>query len=252
MPIDNSTEEENLQDSPGETTPQTVVEPEKVDDKDGDEDPKIVRYKEQLHGRELQAQAAQEIALKAEAKAIKFATERVEQDNDYLVWLYDEDPEFADKVAQNFWVKDAKAAIAKIEAARNGNIVRSEPALNPEKLYEEWEKRWEAKQTEKQIAATVDDAFSKLSKDEKELAKSKFDSLRGWKAINQNEALELVELALYAVNKTKRSDDKDKAIANLSSTTLGSTTSDRPTASKKSVAGSKELAESMWLWHLYK
>jgi hypothetical protein len=101
MPIDNLTEEENQkQDSLVETTPQTA-DPAK-DDKNGEEDPTITRYKEQLHGRELQAQKAEEKAIAAEQKAIRFATEKVETDNDYLIALYDEDPELADKVAKNF------------------------------------------------------------------------------------------------------------------------------------------------------
>lgn len=98
--------------------------------------------------------------------------------------------------------------------------MRSEPSLNPDQLYEEWEKRWEAKQTEKQITSTIEEAFSKLSKEDKDLAKAKFDKLRGDKKVTKDEALELAELALYTVNKTKKSDDKDKAIANLSSTSL--------------------------------
>jgi len=235
MWIDNSTEEENkVSDPHNETTP--------PEDGWKAEDPKEVRYKEQLEGRRLQAEKAEEKAAKLETMFIKTATDKVEQNNDYLLELYAEDPELADKVAKHFWVKSAKEAIAKINAVKNWVPLEKETqTIDPEKLYKEWEDR----QAKKEAVKSAEKVFEWLDKDEKSQAKEMFKELTDGKDLPLARLEEIAEMSVYYVTKNST---KDWKIAKLASTALWW----KGTTSNTSATNSwEELAKAMWLGHLY-
>lgn len=239
---------DNLEDKNNLDNEDPIIDTPRENPAEDAEDPKVKRYKEQLKGRELQTKEAIDKASRFEEKLINKSVKEVEANNDYLLELYEEDPELAQKVAGKFG-KNIDDAISIIKAARWEDVSlqkKAEPALDEEELFKKWEAKLELKNT----LGKVSKQFETLPEDLRGEAQKKFDSLVGGRNLSASEITEIAEMAsLYVQKDIFRSEAKDKAILGLSSTSLSRNNN---SASSNTVAWAAELAEAMGLWHLYK
>lgn len=203
-------------------------------------DQKEKRHLEQLKGREKQV-------AHYETLLVETAVERVEQDNEYFLELFEKDPTIAEKVAKQFGVT-AKEAIDKINAAKGTIKPMEKEPINKEELFKEWEKL----QEQKNAIAAANKQFESLEPAQKEVAQKTFESLTAGKNLSAKELSEIAEMtSLYVRRDELQSDAKDKAIASLSSTSLSRGGGDSPSA-RKEVPGARDLAKALGLEHLYK
>jgi hypothetical protein len=129
-------------------------------------DPKEKRHLEQLKGRELQV-------AKLETQLIEIAVDKVEQDNEYFLELFEKDPTIAEKVAKQFGVT-AKEAIDKVNAAKGIVKPMEKQPFDKEALFKEWKER-----QEQELAMTAaNKQFDGLDAAKKDVAQRNYQKLR--------------------------------------------------------------------------
>ncbi len=202
------------------------------------------RLKQQYAGSTQEA-----IAYKARYdKALDVAVEKVSQDNAYLLELSEKDPDLAKDVAKKWWNLTLEKALDQIKLAPASK--KDENPLDEETQYKKFAERLKRELANEGVHKEASEFFTHLTGEVRTTAEWLYKKLTEWRDLAPIEAREFAEMAtLYAQKEQIVSGKADLNIAMFGSTASLGRWSSQPAPDDKN--SGKELAESLWLWHLY-
>lgn len=217
MPQETLNEADNLDINTSETpeTIETIEEDNSQTEEETtqQEDPKEIRWKQQLSGSKQEAERNRNLA-------IDLAYDAVSNDANKLLELHEKDPKLANAVAQKFGYKNYDDAKRSIQ--NPGQESKSLTEEDFERMY--LERR--AKEDHQRSLSLAETIIDKLPADLQEEAKEYFDEITEGKLLDETKAKKFAEMATLYVQKDKiNSSRKDEALAKLASNWVSSTKS---------------------------